>query len=695
MMHEIDRHLRKAHHSLAPPCQYACPLSQNVQKYISLAAQGKVEEAANVIRRTNPLPSICGYICAHPCEEECRRGAVDQPLAIRALKQYIMDNSDARSPYEKSLQESPKHKRIAVIGSGPAGLTAAHDLALSGYDVVVFEKLEEPGGALRFGVPAYRLPLSIIHRDIEAIRALGVSFRVGVEFGADITVDDLWQEGFDAVLLALGLPESKVLPLPHSDHCDVLDALSFLRNARQDTYMLKSGAHVIVIGAGCVAMDVTRTALRQGAGQVRLLSLEKKHQMPAHEWEIDEAQEEGVIMEHLGWGPQEIVLREDKSIEGVKCRECSSVYDKNGRFSPSYNEHNTTIVEGDTVIFAIGQHADTDYLANMGIQLTDRGMLQWDDTTFKTMRDGVFSCGEIVTGPGLAVSAMAHGRQGALAIRRYLGETKVPVIEKKEKIGTLPSQTAEKVKQTPRRDTDSICPHRRTSSFVPVEKPFSEKQAIEEARRCLNCGAGAEIDTDLCASCLTCSRVCPYDAPRTGGNDGVEIDKDKCIGCGICYATCPANAIDFGIEEVETMNERIKHAVIRSRTDTSHTRVLLIYCFFNQPGFSTVNAWVRNTMPGVGIVGTPCVCKIKPSSLLRAFEYGAQGILVLGCAQESCSFTDGDFWSRQRIKEATQLCEQTGISPNRITLTLASNFSKQDLKASIAELRAHCESDNG
>jgi NADPH-dependent glutamate synthase beta subunit-like oxidoreductase/coenzyme F420-reducing hydrogenase delta subunit len=691
-MHEIDRHLRRVHDDLVPPCQYACPLSQDVQRYIALAAQGKRDEAAEVIRRTNPLPSICGYICAHPCEDACRRGDVDEPLAIRSLKQYIMDNTDARSPYETARKGPAKHKRIAIVGSGPSGLTAAHDLALSGYDVTVFEKLDDAGGALRHGVPAYRLPLSVIHRDIEAIKALGVSFRVGMELGGDFTIDDLWNEGFDAVLLALGLPESKTLPLPQSDHAQVLDALTFLRNARQDSYMLPQGSRVVVVGAGAVAMDVTRTALRQGAAQVRLLSLEKKHQMPAHQKEIDEAQEEGVIMEHLGWGPQEIVCSEDGTIRGVRCKECVSVFDNKGRFNPQFNEENTVVVDGDTVIFAIGQNADIDYLTDMDIVLTQRGMLQWDSKTFKTTRDAVFSCGEIVTGPGLAVNAMAHGRDAALAIRRYFGEAKLPVIEHKDKIGELPFTTAGKVKRTARKDTDSLSPQRRTASFVPVEQPFSDAQAIEEARRCLNCGAGAEIDSDICASCLTCSRICPYEAPKAHARAGVQVDKDMCIGCGVCYATCPAHAISFRVEGVENTDVRITRAVTRTQSHTASPRILVIHCFFNHPEFATVQTWVHNTMPGVGIVGMPCLCKLRPANIMHAFEYGVDGILALGCAEDVCTYTDGDYWSRERIEEARRLCEDIGMPPTCIELDFVTGFTKKDLKHRIAGLRTAVKS---
>ncbi|MCL0059687.1 FAD-dependent oxidoreductase [Dehalococcoidia bacterium] len=528
--------------SLIPPCQNACPIHQDVRGYIALMAQGRLEEAMAVIRETNPLPSICGTICAHPCEDKCRRSEIDKALAIRGLKRFVVENSGDRQV--SGMPAETREEKVAIIGSGPAGLTAAHDLAMMGYRVTVFEREDTVGGAIRLAIPAYRLPTATIQRDIDAIAALGVEFRTGVELGKNLTLDGLKEEGYRAILLSTGLPESRSLPIPGVDLEGVLLALPFLKAARNGESLIRPGAEVIVVGGGNVAMDVARTARRFGAGAVRVVCLESREEMPASPWEIDEALEEGIEIDYCSQGPNRVVESEGK-ITGLECKACLRVFDEEGRFNPSFCEEDLTIVRGDVVILSIGQEANIDYLADMGVGLNHRGQLMCDRKTLATSRDGVFACGEVITGPGLAVEAMASARNAALAIAHYLEGT-VPTPEPEPAvIGDLVDTVKAAVRQQERREVPLLDAEQRWDNFIPIELGYTEEMAVCEARRCLSCGAGAEWVRDKCAFCLNCVRVCPYEVPVITESGSIDIRVEQCQACGICYGACPGNAIAF------------------------------------------------------------------------------------------------------------------------------------------------------
>ena len=652
MVEEVETQV-DARSQVMPPCQYACPLHQDVRGYIALIAQGRLDEAAALIRETNPLPSICGTICAHPCEEKCRRLTVDNSLSIRGLKRYVMEN--APNPYAPKTPAPPKGKKVAIIGSGPAGLTAAHDLALMGYGATVFERDEDFGGAVRWGVPSYRLPTETIKKDIDAIAALGVEFKANMALGKNLTIDDLEKQGYNAIILALGLPDSRGLPITNKEHQDVLMALPFLRAARLGESQIRPGADVVVIGSGNVAMDVARTARRLGAGKVRIACLEQRHELPASPWEVEEALEEDIEMEHCGWGPKAVVVNDEGNICGLECKECCSVFDDEGRFNPTYNDENISVAEGDTIIFSIGQGALINYLKDMDIELNERGQLVIDRSTFMTSHKGVFSCGEVTKGPGLAVEAMANARRAAQSVAAYLDGVLLPEEEPLETLSDLEESTRSQVKNQDRQELTLLPVKERIDNFTPIETGFTPEQAVREARRCMSCGAGAEWIRGKCAFCLNCVRVCPYNVPVITEGGRIDIRFDQCQGCGICFPACPGDAIGFRMLGVAEIQPRIRTALEEAKARNGSKTVLVLYCDFDAYDVTDLRQVMKEKHAGKALVGIPCLAKLKALDLMTAFEYGADGVLVIGCPDEECAYQEGEFWGRKRVAEAKRL----------------------------------------
>jgi len=645
-----------------PPCQGACPIHQDIRGYIASIAQGRFAEAVGIIRETNPLPFICGYICAHPCETECRRGDIDEPLSIRSLKRFALEHGGEEHPGPVA---AARPQRVAIIGSGPAGLTAAHDLVRMGYRVTVFEREEEPGGALSQVLPVYRLPAEVIRRDINFLASLGVEIRTGTALGRDFSLDDLEGQGYNAVLLSMGLPLSRKLPLPGIDHPDVLLALPFLKAARQGKSLIRSGANVIVIGGGNVAIDVARVARRLGAGIVRIVCLESREEMPAYPWEIEEAIEEGIKVEHCRWGPNRILI-EDGRIVGMECKRCLAVFDEQGRFNPRFCEEELTTVEGDTVILAIGQASETGFLKDMGVALDARGQVRYDPDTMATSRPGVFACGEMVTGPGTAVQAMANGRRAALAIARYLEGVRGPLPPDRPIVmEDLTEEARQKVKRQPRREMPKLSAAERADNFRLLELGYREEQALQEATRCLSCGA-TEVVSERCVSCLTCLRVCPYDAPAIARDGVLEIRRDRCQACGICVAECPMKAIIYTCPGQADIVPRMEAAL--QELEGQAPAVLGLYCSYHtyrDIGYTRfLDSLPRNVRP----ITAACLAKVDIAHLLSAFEKGADGVLLIGCADAECRFEKAAAWIRQRVAVARRYLEEAGLGGERVKL---------------------------
>ncbi|TET12964.1 MAG: FAD-dependent oxidoreductase [Dehalococcoidia bacterium] len=667
-----------ADNSLRPPCQGACPIQQDVRGYINLIAEGEFDEALRTIRKTNPLPSVCGLICAHPCESECRRERIDHPLAIAALKRFATEygHDDGAEP-QTGVRRAEK---IAIIGSGPAGLTAAHDLARMGYGVTVFERDAAPGGALTAFIPEYRLPGEVLQRDIERIVALGVEIKTNNELGKDFTLSELKNEGYSAVVLALGLPLSRGLNITGVELDGVLLALPFLREAKLGGGETIAGKKMLVIGGGNVAVDVARSALRLGAGEVHMACLEARDEMPAFAWEIEAALEEGVKL-HCSKGPKSILCSETE-VSGLECMEVKAVFDEEGRFNPTFYEEKVSALDGDVVIIAIGQAAELSFLSDTTIKLDGRGQLVFDLDTLATSEEGVFACGEVISGPGTAVRAMASGRQAALAVDCYLrGEQMAaPQPDGRMDVGELLATTAEEIKRLERQEMPALALGERLGNFNLIELGYTEILAVKEAQRCLRCGAGAEYLEDKCAACLTCVRVCPYGAPIATIAGSIDIRADQCQSCGICIVECPARAIIFRQGEDRQIRERVEAAVTEASLSGAEPVVIGLCCSYGAFATSAFTEFFRNShKPGTRIVRIPCVVKIDTTHLLKAFELGADGVFVIGCLEEDCPYQMSAFWAERRVAAVKKNLDEIGLGGDRLEMYTLSDPTVQKL----------------
>ncbi|QGP93567.1 Ferredoxin--NADP reductase [Neomoorella glycerini] len=482
-----------------PPCRSACPAGTNAQGYVALISQGKFAEALEVIHRRMPFAGICGRICHHPCETECNRGQFDDPIAIATLKRAAYDygwEAEAAREKEQRPELPARQEKVAIIGAGPAGLTAAQDLALAGFRVTVYDALSQPGGMLRGGIPRYRLPLEVVDRETGRILALGIKFVPNTVVGRDITLAEL-QKQYNAVIIATGLQQSRMLKLEGADLKGILPGVAFLRETALGGRP-EVGARVVVIGGGNVAIDVARTARRLGAREVHLACLESRPEMPAHPWEIEEALEEGVII-HPSWGPRRF-LGEGGRVTGIELMQCTRVFDAERRFNPQYNPEVTTTLAADTIILAIGQAADLSFLSEDSSIATNRGLIAADPLTLATGVPGIFACGDVVRGPASVVEAVASGHEAAESIKRYLQGEDLAAgrsLEKEPKLDPPPNV----IPFPGRRKIQAMAPAaERIRDFREVYQGFTPEESIEEAKRCLNCG--------ICSECLQCEAVC-------------------------------------------------------------------------------------------------------------------------------------------------------------------------------------------
>ncbi|HSB34569.1 MAG TPA: FAD-dependent oxidoreductase, partial [Nitrospirota bacterium] len=507
------------------PCRAACPAHTDVQAYVGLIAQGRYNEAFEVITAPNPIASVCSMICHHPCEQSCRRCGVDEPLSVRHLKRFAIEKSTDYRRAKRRLVVKTRNKSIGIIGSGPSGLTAANDLANLGYSVTIYERHPALGGMLVSAIPPYRLPREVLKEDIDDVVSKGIEVKTNCEIGKDVTFDDLTRK-HDAVLVAIGLSQSRSIPVPGVDGPGVLLAIPYLTDVAFGKKPAL-GKKVLVIGGGNVAMDVARSARRLGVKDVSMVCLESAEEMPAWKWEVDEAVEENIKINHR-WGPK-AVKREGEKVLGLEVKKVKSVFDATGRFSPAYDENNTTVLEADTIIITIGQMSNISFLKGTAVKVDERGRVEWDQKTQMSSAKGVFLSGEVVTGPGSAIAAVANGHRAALAIHLYCqGETiegKLPAQEK-EKIAQMPPDLVEKIAKEPRVKIKHLAPEVRCDTMVHFEIGYDEAEALKEAGRCRGCGGGAVVDKNKCMACLTCMRICPYGAPVVTSHS--EIRPEYC-----------------------------------------------------------------------------------------------------------------------------------------------------------------------
>jgi NADPH-dependent glutamate synthase beta subunit-like oxidoreductase len=534
------------------PCMMACPAHTNAGRYVGLIAQGRFEDAYKIARDPNPLASICGRVCAHPCETACRRGEIDKPISIRALKRFLTERHGAESKHPLDVNEGRGQNKlpfkVAVVGGGPVGLSAAHDLALMGYAVTIFEAAPVAGGMLYLGIPEYRLPRDVVEAQVREILETGdITLMLNHAAGRDFAIGDLRREGFDAVLIAVGAHRSRDLTIPGVDLDGVYKGIDFLLNVNLG-YKFTIGKKVIVIGGGNVAMDVARSAarevvkqhvagvedlepsmenvsavatkemvdislsaLRMGAHEVNLVCLEKRDEMPAALEEIEEAEEEGIIM-HPGLGPKRMIGK-DGHVVALEALKTKWVFDENKRFNPAFYEGSETLLECDTIIMAIGQAPKLDFLKpEDGVEISPRGLIAVNPQTLMTSASGIFAGGDCVFGPRLIIDSVADGKRAAVGIDEFLRGQKhpEPIVEVEVfKRHSMPLELLDLI-----RPAVPMLPLERRTGVTEVEIGYDAASAIEEAQRCLHCWVntvfeGAPEDGTMCILCGGCVDVCP------------------------------------------------------------------------------------------------------------------------------------------------------------------------------------------
>ncbi len=484
-----------------PPCKEACPAHIDVQGYVALIGRGKFAEALDLIRQTIPFPGVIGRVCHHPCEAACNRGEYDQPVAICALKRFVADWEMETGPADPPVVQS-KSQKVAIIGAGPAGLTAAHDLALLGYRVTVFEALPVAGGMLAVGIPDYRLPREVLEREIARIEALGVEIKLNTPIGGEgnPSLEDLRRE-FDAVFVAVGAHRQRQLRIEGEDLDGVMPGVAFLRELNLGKWEAKGleGKRVVVVGGGNVAIDASRSALRLGAASVTIVYRRSRAEMPASPWEVEDAEEEGVQFHFLA-NPVRI-LGEQGRVVGVECvRMELGEPDASGRRRPIPIAGSEFTLEADVIIPAIGQMPDLGFVAGGELSITRRGTLVAHPDTLVTELPGVFAGGDAVSGPATAIEAIAAGSQAARNIHRYLqGEE---LVGPREGLPVVPFEEVDlrRAQRAARAVMPKLPAESRTADFAEVELGFDREQAVAEALRCLNCA--------VCSECRQCVVAC-------------------------------------------------------------------------------------------------------------------------------------------------------------------------------------------
>lgn len=498
------------------PCKAACPLHIAVQGYIKKASEGDYRAALELIKKDNPFPAVCGAICRKYCEDECTRGTVDEALAIDDIKQFIaaqdLKSESRYVPPMVSTTREPFDQKIAIIGSGPAGLSCAYFLAIEGYSPVVFEKNPVPGGMMTLGIPNFRLEKDVVNAEIDILKEMGVEFRCGIEVGKDVTIPQLREEGFKGFFLGIGLQNGGRLGIPGEDAKNVMSGVDYIKDVTLGKAPRLSG-DVVVIGGGNIGADVARTAVRQGASSVKLYCLEAYEDMPMGEEDQELCKADGVEI-HAGWGQTEILVKSGRCA-GIRFRKCLSVLNAEGRFAPEFDDTETAEESCTTVLFSIGQKPEwKELLKGTEVVLNTRGLVEADPVTLQTADRDIFAGGDIVSGQKFVVDALAMGREGAVSLHRFVNEGQSLTIHRntrcfemlnKDEI-VLPPESFRK----PARQVRGIDESKKLT-MNDEHKSFTEEQIRAEASRCLECGRSV-VDTNKCLGCGVCTVQCKFDA---------------------------------------------------------------------------------------------------------------------------------------------------------------------------------------
>ena len=499
------------------PCKTACPAHIGIQGYLQLAKEGRYEDALALIKKDNPLPAVCGHVCNRRCEDACTRGTIDEAVAIDEVKRFIAErdlNAETRFIPKKTIPslKGGFEEKIAIIGAGPAGLSCAYFLALTGYKPTIFEKNAEPGGMLRYGIPSYKLEKDLLAAEIDVIRQLGVEIRCGVEVGKDVTIEDLREQGYKGFYAAIGCQRGRKPGISGENAEGAYAAVDFLREAgAKESFALEGD--VVVVGGGNVAIDAARISSRCTDAKISMFCLEAREKMPASNEEIEEALEEGIEL-NCGWGPKE-VLEEDGHVSGVVFKKCTRVFDAQGRFSPEYDENDTVTVPCRHVIFSVGQAIDWGHmLDNLHVELRPNGGALANKLTYQTSEPDIFVGGDVYTGPKFAIDAIAAGREGAVSLHRYvhehctltIGRNRRDFIELDKENIKVETYDSSSRQIPPKADIKE-----QAKTFRDLSQSLTEEQVKKETSRCLSCGASV-VDPNKCIGCGVCTTKCMFDA---------------------------------------------------------------------------------------------------------------------------------------------------------------------------------------
>lgn len=499
------------------PCKTACPAHIAVQGYLKLAKEGRYDDALALIKKDNPLPAVCGHVCNRRCEDACTRGTVDEAVAIDEVKRFLAErdlNAEMRYIPKKTIPslKGGFDEKIAIIGAGPAGLSCAYYLALTGYKPTIFEKNEEPGGMLRYGIPSYKLEKDLLAAEIDVIRKLGVEIRCGVEIGKDITIEELREQGYKGFYVAIGCQRGRKPGITGENAKGTYAAVDFLREAgAKESFALEGD--VVVVGGGNVAIDAARISSRCVDAKISMFCLEQRENMPASKEEIAEALEEGIEL-NCGWGPKE-VLEEDGKVAGVVFKKCIRVLDEQGRFSPEYDEEQTVTIPCKHVIFSVGQAIEWgNMLDNLDLKRRSNGGALADKLTYQTSEPDIFVGGDVYTGPRFAIDAIAAGREGAISLHRYvhenctltIGRNRRDFVELDKNNISVESYDTSK-RQIPAKADEKA----QAATFRDLSHSLTEEQVKAETSRCLSCGASV-VDPNKCIGCGVCTTKCVFDA---------------------------------------------------------------------------------------------------------------------------------------------------------------------------------------
>ena len=499
------------------PCKTACPAHIGIQGYLQLAKEGRYEDALALIKKDNPLPAVCGHVCNRRCEDACTRGTIDEAVAIDEVKRFIAErdlNAETRFIPKKTIPslKGGFEEKIAIIGAGPAGLSCAYFLALTGYKPTIFEKNAEPGGMLRYGIPSYKLEKDLLAAEIDVIRQLGVEIRCGVEVGKDVTIEDLREQGYKGFYAAIGCQRGRKPGISGENAEGAYAAVDFLREAgAKESFALEGD--VVVVGGGNVAIDAARISSRCTDAKISMFCLEAREKMPASNEETEEALEEGIEL-NCGWGPKE-VLEENGHVSGVVFKKCTRVLDAQGRFSPEYDENDTVTIPCRHVIFSVGQAIDWGHmLDNLHVELRPNGGALANKLTYQTSEPDIFVGGDVYTGPKFAIDAIAAGREGAVSLHRYvhehctltIGRNRRDFIELDKENIKVETYDSSSRQIPPKADIKE-----QAKTFRDLSQSLTEEQVKKETSRCLSCGASV-VDPNKCIGCGVCTTKCMFDA---------------------------------------------------------------------------------------------------------------------------------------------------------------------------------------